>query len=145
MPPEQVRGQRGDPRTDIYALGCLLYELLVGVVPYPAESTHAGARTDPPLVRRLRPEVPAALEAILYRAVRRRPQERYQSMRELAHDLAQLEAVQVPASYEPDEPAPAPLGDLPPLRMLWPVLAGLLAVLLLVGVLAQFAHHAAPK
>src|SRR5215470_894122 len=58
MAPEQVRGQRGDARTDLYALGVVLFELLTGVVPYPADDALEALRrkvaTDPPLVRRLR-------------------------------------------------------------------------------------------
>ena len=145
MAPEQVRGERGDARTDVYALGCLLYELLTGRVPYPAEDAleamRRKVRTDPPLVRRLRPEVPPGFEAILYRALRRRPAERYPSMAALADDLAHLESVVVPATYEPDEPPPAPIGDLPPWRTTLPILAIILAVLAGLGILAQLAHH----
>jgi hypothetical protein len=68
------------------------------------------------LVRRLRPEVPLALEAVIYRALRRRPEERYASMFAFQHDLQNLDAVVFPEKYERDEPPPAPLGDLPPWR-----------------------------
>ena len=95
MAPEQVRGQRGDARTDVYALGAMLFELLTGEVPYPARdalnATRRSGLTDPPLVSRLRPDAPPALEAILYRALRRRPEERYPSMAALRHDLTHLD------------------------------------------------------
>jgi serine/threonine-protein kinase len=146
MAPEQVRGERGDARTDVYALGCVLYELLTGVVPHPAEQALEAMQrkvlTNPPLVRRLRPDVPLPLEAILYRALRRRPAERYPSMAALAADLRDLDSVVLPDKYEQDEPPPAPLGDLPPWRTTLPILAIILAVLAAVGVLAQFAHQA---
>ena len=110
MAPEQVRGERGDARTDVYALGAMLYELLTGVVPYPAEDALEAMRrkvqTEPPLVRRLRPDAPPALEAIIYRAIRRRPEERYASMAALAHDLLHLDEVVLPEKYERDEPPP---------------------------------------
>jgi serine/threonine-protein kinase len=146
MAPEQVRGERGDARTDVYALGCVLFELLAGQVPYPAEADRLAAmqrkvEIDPPLVRQLRPDVPPAIEAEVYRALRRRPSERYQSMAELAHDLRHPESVLIPAAYAPDEPPPKPVGDLPPWRTTLTILAVILLVLVTVGVLAQFTHH----
>jgi serine/threonine-protein kinase len=147
MAPEQVRGERGDARTDVYALGCVLFELLAGQVPYPSHADHLTAmqrkvETDPPLVRELRREVPRSVEAVLYRALRRRPSERYPSMAELAHDLSHLDEVVIPASYAPDEPPPKPAGDLPPWRTTLTILAVILLILLAIGILAQFAHHA---
>jgi serine/threonine protein kinase len=145
MAPEQVRGERGDARTDIYALGAMLYELLTGVVPYPAEDALEAMRrkvhTEPPLVRRLRPDVPLALEALIYRAIRRRPEERYASMAVLAHDLEHLDEVVLPEKYECDEPPPAPPGDLPPWRTTLPVLATILGILSVLGIGAELLHR----
>ncbi|HLZ31571.1 MAG TPA: serine/threonine-protein kinase [Chloroflexota bacterium] len=147
MAPEQVRGERGDQRTDVYALGAVLYELLTGRVPYPAdealEAMRRKVQTEPPLVRRARPDVPPQLEAAVYRALRRKPAERYASMAELAHDLAHLETVTIPA-YRPDIPPPKPLGDLPPWRTSIPVFLILFAVLAALGFLAQFTHGRPP-
>jgi eukaryotic-like serine/threonine-protein kinase len=146
MAPEQVRGERGDARTDVYALGVLLYELLTGVVPYPADEALEAMRkkveTDPPLVRRLRADAPVALEAIVYRALRRRPEQRYASMADMAHDLGHLDQVVVPDKYEHDEPPPPPLGDLPRWRTTLPILAVVFGVLLLAGIAAQLLHRA---
>jgi serine/threonine protein kinase len=147
MAPEQVRGERGDGRTDIYALGAVLFELLAGRVPYPAtdalDAMRRKVQTEPPLVRRARPDVPPQLEAVVYRALRRRPEERYQSMADFGHDLAHLDTVTIPA-YRPDVPPPKPLGDLPPWRTTVPVLLILAAVLAGLGTLAQLAHHGPP-
>ena len=145
MAPEQVRGERGDVRTDIYALGVMLFELVTGVLPYPSDDTPEVKRradpTEPPLIRRLRPEAAPSLEAVLYRALRRRPDERYASMATLGHDLANLDEVVVPDSYAVDIPPPKPAGDLPPARTLLPILAAILGLLLVLGVVAQLAHR----
>jgi len=145
MAPEQVRGERGDQRTDVYALGVVLYELLAGVVPYPAdealEAMRRKVKTDPPLVRRARPDVPRPLEAILYRALRRKPEERYPSITGMADDLRNLERVVVPNRYEYDEPPPAPLGDRPPWRTTVPILAIILICLIAAGTAAELFHR----
>jgi serine/threonine protein kinase len=157
MAPEQVRGERGDNRTDVYALGVVLYELLTGSVPYPVDDPLEATRpversgtwgrrkveTEPPLVRRARPDVPRQLEAVVYRALRRRPEERYQSMTELGHALSHLDEVTIPV-YRPDIPPPRPLGDLPPWRTSIPIFLILFGVLAALGMLAQFAHTARP-
>ena len=145
MAPEQVRGERGDGRTDVYALGVVLFELLTGVVPYPSadalEAMQRKVETEPPLVRRLRPDAPIPLEAIVYRALRRRPDQRYASMADLAHDLAHLDLVVLPDKYERDEPPPAPPGDLPPWRTTILILAIVFGLLILAGIAAQLLHR----
>lgn len=93
MSPEQLtsRPSGADPRSDLYAVGVLLYECLSGEVPFsgPATSIVAhmldGARSTPLSV--LRPEVPAPLEAVIARALELDPSSRYASARELAEDL----------------------------------------------------------
>ncbi|MBV9581659.1 MAG: serine/threonine protein kinase, partial [Chloroflexi bacterium] len=146
MAPEQVRGQRADARTDVYALGVLLYELLTGSVPYPSTEAHEQeAGTQPPLVRRTRPEAPVGLEAVVYRALRRNPVERYPSMAALHAHLANLDEVCVPATYAANEAPPVPPGDLPPWSTTLRILAVILGVLLVVGFGAQMLHHAMPS
>jgi serine/threonine protein kinase len=86
----------------------MLYELATGVVPYPAadalEATRRKVHTEPPLLRLLPPDAPLAVKAIVYRALRRRPAERYTTMAALAYDLEHLDEVVLPEKYEQDVP-----------------------------------------
>jgi hypothetical protein len=78
--PEQIRGERATPRSDIYAFGAVLFECLTGVVPYPKESEAAvlyAHMSDPaPKVTDVRPELPASLDAVLARAMAKDPADR---------------------------------------------------------------------
>jgi eukaryotic-like serine/threonine-protein kinase len=100
MAPEQVQGERGDQRTDIYAVGVILYEMLAGEVPYHGDNALAvmsqKVTSDPPLLSSGRSDVPAALEAIVYTALRRPMGERQQSMDELRHQLEHQDEVPIP-------------------------------------------------
>jgi serine/threonine-protein kinase len=81
MSPEQAAGERVDARTDVYALGCVLYELLSGTPPFTGASQRdimARHATDPvPSVRTVRREVPVALEAAIVRALAKDPADRW--------------------------------------------------------------------
>jgi|SRR5687768_1217048 len=92
MSPEQVMGVRApDPRSDIYALGCVLYECLTGTPPF----THASdpvvmqmhVRDAPRAPRERRAELPAALDAVIIRALAKRPEERWGSAGEMREAL----------------------------------------------------------
>ncbi|MHB8717667.1 MAG: serine/threonine-protein kinase [Candidatus Dormibacteria bacterium] len=91
MAPEQIQGKRGDERTDVYALGVMLYELLTGGVPFGGDNALAvmqqALNEPPPPVRSRRRDVPEALAAIVHRAMRKDPEERYPTMAALLTDL----------------------------------------------------------
>jgi len=86
--PEQIAGEEIDGRADAYSLGCVLYECLVGQPPFRRDSelavVFAHLETEPPPPSAGRPELPAALDAVIARALAKDPEDRYASCRELA-------------------------------------------------------------
>lgn len=89
--PEQVKGKRGDARSDIYALGVMLYEMLTGKVPFTGPNAfiimNERLLNNPVPPREIDSTITPQLQEIVYRAMEREPANRYQSAREFAHDL----------------------------------------------------------
>ena len=94
MSPEQVRGQPVDHRSDIFSLGAVLYEMLVGRRPFhrgtTAETMAAILNEEPPELTEINPGVPPGLSRILRHCLEKSPQERFASARDLAFDLEAL-------------------------------------------------------
>jgi serine/threonine-protein kinase len=91
MAPEQVQGERGDARTDVYALGVILFELLAGRVPWegdnPLSIMNQAVTRPAPSLRELDPSIPPPLDAIVRKCIRKDPAERYPDAAALAADL----------------------------------------------------------
>ncbi len=97
--PEQVKGQRGDQRSDIYAVGAMLYEMLTGQPPFtgpnPLAVMNERLLIDPKPARELNPEISPEIEEILFRALERDPRHRYPTAHEMAWELEHPELVGV--------------------------------------------------
>ena len=95
MAPEQMDGREVDERTDIHALGAILYELATGKRPFPQETPsevmHAILHKQPELPRSLGTQISEGLERIIFKCLEREPANRYASAEELVADLNQLE------------------------------------------------------
>lgn len=94
MSPEQVQGKEVDPRSDIFSFGCILYQAAAGRRPFTGESSvdvmHAILHEIPPSLREVNPDVPAELRRMIRRCLAKDPDQRYQSMRDVAIELAEF-------------------------------------------------------
>jgi serine/threonine-protein kinase len=148
MSPEQIQGERGDPRSDIYSWGVLVYELLTGEVPFGGDNwlaVMAGHLTrSPRRIREIREEVPPALEAVVLKAMRRYPKNRYQTVDELLEDLDRLSSLDASSfDLSPERPMGG-MATIETKRQLWVYVAavvagflGLLALIIIVTVVIR--------
>lgn len=97
--PEQVKGKRGDGRTDIYAMGVMLYEMLTGKLPWlgPNQLAIINSRllNNPIPPREIDPSITPQMQEIIYRAMEREPAKRYATAREFINDLEHQDQVGV--------------------------------------------------
>jgi len=144
MSPEQARGDEVDERTDVYALGVVMYEAATGRLPFQADNylkmLSEVANADAPPLRSLRPGISTRFERIAMTAMAKRRDDRYASARELADALDGLVAgtataptAAMPATSRPTAPARTPVSTVPtastPLRRrTWLAIAGGAAV-----------------
>ena len=162
LAPEQARSSHDvDIRADLYSLGCTLYFLLAGQVPFPGgtfgEKIARHLMDEPEPLERLRPDVPPTLESVVRRLMAKKPEDRYQTPSEvaeaLARDIESVAAVQPAADtketisnrarvVDPDstvthdpasQPEPQPRGHLRLLAVVAVVLLGLALAGLLIG------------
>lgn len=103
--PEQILGEPIDGRADVYSLGCVLYECLVGIPPFPgtdmAELIQAHVEAPPPKVSLRRPELPREADAVIARALAKRPEDRYPTCRALLEHARAALAHGAPAPVAP--------------------------------------------
>jgi serine/threonine protein kinase len=103
--PEQLQAESTDHRTDVYALGCLLYVALTGAVPYPrsrdVDKMTAHITGPPPVPSELNPVVPEAFDEVVRRAMARLPDDRYQSAGELGRDALEAAEGAGPGPHDP--------------------------------------------
>lgn len=142
MSPEQIDGRPVDQRSDLYSLGVVVYQMLTGQVPFtgdtPSAIMYAHVNKQPTPPSRLTAFITSEVEAVVLRALAKNPQERFQSVREMAWAFSQAVAGHRPAPGAPTIAAPAPPptqrmgGAAPPPRLLWPIFVGLGALVLMV-------------
>src|SRR5215831_4056086 len=96
MSPEQIEGKPIDPRSDIFSLGIVLFEMATGDRPFKGDSNvsilSSVLKDRPPLLTDVRPEMPRELARIVTRCLQKDPEERYQSAKDLRNDLKALKA-----------------------------------------------------
>ncbi|MFI5778454.1 Stk1 family PASTA domain-containing Ser/Thr kinase [Nocardia sp. NPDC051570] len=100
LSPEQARGEQVDARSDVYSVGCVLYEILTGEPPFTGDSPIAVAyqhvREDPQLPSHVHPGVPRELDSVILKAMSKNPANRYQTAAEMRADLIRVLGGQKP-------------------------------------------------
>jgi eukaryotic-like serine/threonine-protein kinase len=154
--PEQAMGHDVTEQSDIYSLGICLYEMLTGEVPFKADTQVAVAmqhvREPLPDVQRRRPEISAALAAVIERATAKETRNRYATVDAMVHDLEQVLAIEAARTGETSGEATAVLRSLPgdtadfaPGRLRHPrraLAASVLVLAIAAGLIAWFATRA---
>jgi tetratricopeptide (TPR) repeat protein len=119
MSPEQARAREVDARTDIWSLGCVIYEMVTGRMPFEGPSTNDVIalilHKEPPSLTLYGPEIPTELDRIVTKALEKDREERYQAVKELALDLKKLKRhldveVELDRTIPPEERSAASHG-----------------------------------
>jgi eukaryotic-like serine/threonine-protein kinase len=144
MAPEQIEGQRGDRRTDLYALGIILYEMLAGRTPYAGDNSLAvmaqALRSAPPRLDRASPGVSPQLAAIVARCLLRKPDDRYDDIEALVAALDKPETADLSLLEREDENAAASFLRSPAFKGI-AISLGFFAVFIGLAILLQLVKH----
>jgi serine/threonine protein kinase len=137
MSPEQIQGNRGDGRSDIYAWGVMMYEMLTGVVPFGGDNwmvvMAAHLSRNPESIRKRNPAVAPALEAVVLKSMRRYPEHRYENAVALMDDLDHLDCLDVSTFDLAPEPPMGGLGAVQSNKQIWMLIAIVTAICIVVG------------
>lgn len=146
--PEQASGKPIDPRSDLYSVGVMLYEMVTGTLPFSADSPVSVAlmqiHNTPRPPRALCPELPLGLQQIILRAMEKDPERRYQSAREMLRHIVALKNNPDTifnlsgAQKEEEEEDPMPMRKRKEKATMLPIITGVLTAFLLVGAVTGF-------
>ena len=148
MSPEQIQGKRGDARSDVYAIGVMLYEMLAGRVPWEGDNARSGMSQHisapvPPL-HEINKDVPPPIEGIIRKCLRKNPDERYEDSASLESDLQNWRDLPLSQFIFGDEQTITPPGssDLRLVLLIFAISAAFLAASIFLLVLAYLIGHA---
>lgn len=146
--PEQASGKPIEPRSDLYSVGVMLYEMVTGTLPFSADSPVSVAlmqiHNTPRPPRALCPELPLGLQQIILRAMEKDPDRRYQSAREMLRHIVALKNNPDTifnlsgAQKEEEEEDPMPMRKRKEKATMLPIITGVLTAFLLVGAVTGF-------
>jgi serine/threonine-protein kinase len=148
MSPEQIQGKRGDARSDVYAIGVMLYEMLAGRVPWEGDnalsvmSQHISAPVPP--IHEINSAVPPPIEGIIRKCLRKNPDERYEDATSLERDLQNWRDLPLSQFIFGDERTiqPPANSDLRLVLLIFGISAAFLAASIFLLVLAYLIGHA---
>ena len=143
MSPEQIKGERGNEKSDIYAVGCLLYHMIAGFPPYtsgdnPMATMYQHLTSSPKPLTQIAPDIHPSIWACVCNAMRRRKDERYETAADLAEDLRHLDSVDLKYSELPDPPMVAVAQSRHFNKMIWIIIAIAAAAAVGLGLLVYF-------